>query len=128
MKIIHTFFLKIYIFFNLALLHLNNHIGPTIIHHNKSADTYESAMRFIAKKCNLENKITDGEPAMIAVCLKSFSKCSLRRCTRYLEANCKNILMGMNIKGNIKDAMLDVVFSEHVFVGAENKLDLKKKK
>ena len=85
-------------------------------------------MRFIAKKCTLENKITDGEPAMIAVCLKSFSKCSLRRCTRYLEANYKHFLMGMNMKENIKDAMLDVVFGEHVFVGAENKLDLKKKK
>ena len=31
-------------------------VGPTIIHHNKSADTYESAMRCIVKKCNLENK------------------------------------------------------------------------
>ena len=29
--------------------------------------------------------------------------------------------MGMNIKGNIKDAMLDVVFGEHGLVGAENK-------
>ena len=124
----HTFFSKVYIFFNLALLHLNNHIGPTIIHHNKSADTYESAKRFIAKKCNLESKITDGEPFLIAVCLKSFSKCSLRRCKRYLKANCKNFLMGISTKGNIKDAMLDVVFGEHVFVGAENKLDLKKKK
>ena len=36
--------------------------------------------------------------------------------------------MGINTKGNIKDAMLDVVFGEHVFVGAENKKDLKKKK
>ena len=32
-------------------------VGPIIIHHNKSADTYESAMRCIAKKCNLESKI-----------------------------------------------------------------------
>ena len=29
--------------------------------------------------------------------------------------------MGVNIKRNIKDAMLDVVFSEHGFAGAENK-------
>ena len=35
--------------------------------------------------------------------------------------------MGMNIKVNIKDAMLDVVFGGHGFVGAENKQDLKKK-
>ena len=51
-------------------------VGPTIINRNKSSDTYESAMRCIDKKCNLENKteiyiITDGEPALIATCLKS---------------------------------------------------------
>ena len=31
-------------------------VGPTIINHNKSVDTYESTMRCISKKCNLENK------------------------------------------------------------------------
>ena len=82
--------------------------GPTIIHHSKSADTYESAMRCIAKECDWENKseihnITDGEPALIAACLKSFSKCSLLICTRHFEANCKNLLMDMSIKRNIKD-------------------------
>ena len=58
-----------------------NNGRPTIIHHNKSTDTYESAMRCIAKTCNLENKseihiTTNAEPALIAACLKSFSKCS----------------------------------------------------
>ena len=54
--------------------------GPTIIHHNKSAGIYKSAMRWcIAKKCNLENKseiyiLTDDEPALIAACLKGFKK------------------------------------------------------
>ena len=86
----------------------------------------------IVKKCNLENKseihiITDGEPALIAACLKSFSKCSLLRCTRHFEANCKDILIGMGIKGNMKDAMLDVAFGEHGLVEAENKQDLKEK-
>ena len=33
----------------------------------------------------------------------------------------------MGIKGNMKDAMLDVVFSEHGLLEAENKQDLKKK-
>ena len=51
-------------------------IRPAVVHY-KSANTYESAMRCIAKKCNLENKgeiyiITYGEPASIAACLKSF--------------------------------------------------------
>ena len=50
-----------------------------------------------------------------------FSKCSMQRCARYLEVNCKNFLMGMNSNGNIKDAMLDVVFGEHGLIGAENK-------
>ena len=65
-------------------------------------------MKCIAKECNLENKseihnITDGEAALIAACLKSFSKCSWLIYTRHFEANCKNFLMGMSIKRNIKD-------------------------
>ena len=83
-------------------------------------------------KCNLINKseihiITDGEPALIAACLKRFSKCSLLRCTRHLKANCKNILVGIDIKRNRKDAILDIVFNEHRFVEAEDKQDLKEK-
>ena len=73
-------------------------VGPTIIHQNKSADTYESAMRCITKKCDLKNRseiyiITDGEPALIVTYLKSFSKCSLLTCTRHFEANCREILI-----------------------------------
>ena len=80
------------------------------------------------KKTHTEKKkITDGKPASIAAYLKSFSKCSLIRCTRHFEANCKYILIGMSIKGNMKDAMLDVVFGEHGLVEAENKQDLKEK-
>ena len=36
-------------------------------------------------------------------------------------------MVGMGIKGNMKDAMLDVVFGEHGLVEAENKQDLKEK-
>ena len=46
---------------------------------------------------------------------------------RHFEGNCKDFLIGMGIKGNMKDAMLDVVFSEHGLLEAENKQDLKKK-
>ena len=45
-------------------------VGPTIIHHKNTADTYVSAMR-----CNAKNKseiyiLTDGKSALIAACLK----------------------------------------------------------
>ena len=36
-------------------------------------------------------------------------------------------MIGMDIKGNMKDAMLDVVFGENGLVEAENKQDLKEK-
>ena len=36
-------------------------------------------------------------------------------------------MIGMGIKGNMKDAMLDVVFGEHGLAEAENKQDLKEK-
>ena len=52
-------------------------IGPNIIQHSKTADTYETAMRSIAKKWKLESTsdifvITDGEPALIAANLNIF--------------------------------------------------------
>ena len=57
-----------------------------------------------------------------------FSKCSLLRCTRHFKANCKDFLIIMGIKGNMKDAMLDVVLGEHRLVEAENRQGLKGKK
>ena len=104
-------------------------VGSAVIHYNNLANTYESAMRCIAKKCNLENKgeiyiITYGEPASIAAWLKSFiSKDSLLRCTRHFETNCKDLLISLGISGNMKDAMLDAVFSEHELVEAQNTQD-----
>ena len=71
--------------------------------------------------------MTDGESALIAACLKRFSKCPLLRSTRHFEANCKDFLIGMGIKGNMKDDMLDDVFGGHGLAGAENKQDLKEK-
>ena len=52
-------------------------IGPNIIQHSKTANTYETAMRSITKKCKLESTsdifvITDGEPALIAANLNIF--------------------------------------------------------
>ena len=107
-------------------------IGPTIIQHSKIAATYETAMRSIALKCKLESTsdmfvITDGEPALIAVILKTFEKCLLLKCTRHFENNCKDYLKHIGIHGSIKDVMLDVAFGENGLVEAENKLDLKEK-
>ena len=72
-------------------------IGPTIIQHSKTADTYETAMRSIAMKCKLENTsdrfvITDGQPALIAAILNILKKCTLLRCTRHFKNNCKDHL------------------------------------
>ena len=106
-------------------------IGPTIIQHSKTADTYETAMRSIAMKCKLENTsdmfvITDGEPALIAAILNIFKKCTLLRCTKHFQNNCKDYLKHIGIHGSMKD-MLDVVFGDNGLVEAENKPDLKEK-
>ena len=78
------------------------------------------------QKMRLEKKseiytVTDGEKALIAACLKSLSRCSLVRCTKHFEANCKDFSIDMGIKENMKDSVFDVVFGEHGFVKAENK-------
>ena len=66
-------------------------------------------------------KSTDGESALIEVCLKPFSKYSLLTCTNHFEANCKDFFLGISIKENMEDAMLDVVFGEHILVEADLK-------
>ena len=71
--------------------------------------------------------ITDGEPALIAAILKIFNKCTLLRCTRHFENNCKDHLKDIGIHESMTNAMLDVAFGENGLVEAENKLDLKEK-
>ena len=107
-------------------------IGPTIIQHSKTAGTYETAMRSIAKKCKLENTtnmfvVTGRQPALITAILNIFKKCILLRCTRHFENNCKDYLKQIGIHGSMKEVMLDVVFGENGLVEAENKLDVKEK-
>ena len=99
-------------------------IGP----HSKTADTYETSIRSIAKKCKLENTSdmlvkTDREPALITAILNIFKKCTLFRCTRHSENHCKDYLKQIGIHGSMKDVMLDVVFGENGLVEAENKFD-----
>ena len=83
-------------------------------------------------KCKLENTsdmfvITDGEPALIAAILNIFKKCTLLRCTRHFENNCKHYLKHTGIHGSMKDVILYIVFGKNGLVEAENKLDLKEK-
>ena len=99
-------------------------IGP----HSKTADTYETSIRSIAKKCKLENTSdmlvkTDREPALITAILNIFKKCTLLRCTTHSENNCKDYLKQIGIYRSMKDVMLDVVFGENGLVEAENKFD-----
>ena len=103
-------------------------IGPTIIQHSKTADTCETSIRSIAKKCKLGNTSdmfvkTDGEPALITAILNIFKKCTLLRWTRHSENNCKDYLKQIAIDGSMKDVMLDVVFGGNGLAKAENKFD-----
>ena len=71
--------------------------------------------------------ITDGQSASITAILNIFKKCTLLRCTRHFENNCKDYLKQIGIHGSMKDVMLGVVFGENGLAEAENKLDLKEK-
>ena len=71
--------------------------------------------------------ITDGQSASITAILNIFKKCTLLRCTRHFENNCKDYLKQIGIHGSMKDVMLDLVFGKIGRVEAENKLDLKEK-
>ena len=71
--------------------------------------------------------ITDGQSASITAILNIFKKCTLLRCTRHFENNCKDYLNQTGIHGSMKDVILGVVFGESGLGEAENKLDLKEK-
>ena len=103
-------------------------IGLTIIQHSKTADTCKTSIRSIAKKCKLGNTSdmfvkTDREPTLITAILNIFKTCTLLRCTRHSENNCKDYLKQIGIHGSMKDVMLDVVFGENGLAEAENKFD-----
>ena len=72
-------------------------IGPAIIQHDKSTQTYETALMCIAKKIDLHKNVgvcitTDGEPALVEACEASFQNSTMLHCTRHFEANCKEML------------------------------------
>ena len=77
-------------------------IGPVIIQHDKSAQTYETAFMCIAKKIDLHKNvdvciITDGELALIEACEASFQNYTVLRYTRHFEANCREMLRKISI-------------------------------
>ena len=78
----------------------------------------------IAMKCKLF-VITNGQPDLIPAILNIFKKCTLLRCTRHFENNCKDHLKHIGIHGSMKDVMLNVLFGANRLAEAENKLDLK---
>ena len=67
-------------------------IGPAIIHHGKSEETYDNGIRGIARKAKLVEEnfgfITDGEVALINACKKNFIKAVDLRCTLHFKRNC----------------------------------------
>ena len=86
-------------------------IGPIVIWYENSTETYETAMRGIAKKCKLEESeelfvVTDGEAALINACEAVFNQCAVLRCTRHLEVNCREFLRKLGILSSFKDVSM----------------------
>ena len=104
-------------------------IGPTIIQHDKKEETYDRALREIARKTNLRTTkigiITDGEEALINACKANFNKANMLRCTNHFRQNCKDFLASIGITGGIAKQILDIVFGEKDLVEAEDNEDLK---
>ena len=107
-------------------------IGPAIIQHDKSTQTYETALMCIAKKIDLHKNvgvciITDGETALVKACKASFQNSTMLHCTRHFEANCKEMLKKIGIPSTTEELMMDIVFGENGLIEAEDKKDLKQK-
>ena len=59
-------------------------------------------MRCTVKKCKLEESeelfiVTDGEAALINACEAVFNQCTMLRCIRHFEANCREFLKKLEI-------------------------------
>ena len=76
-------------------------VGPTIIHHEKTEKTFDTACRVIARKTGLMNKkvgiVTDGETALINACANNFMSSIGLRCTSHFKTNCKDFLKSVGI-------------------------------
>ena len=81
-------------------------IGPTILHHEKTADTFVNALVAIAGKAKLRNLkfdvITDGEVALTNARKNSFPKSIDLRCTKHFLENCKNFSKSNGIRSEVR--------------------------
>ncbi len=92
-------------------------IGPTVIHHSKIENTYDTALRAVTRKKNLSNEtigiVTDGKTALINACKNVFTKLTALRCTNYFKENCKDYLKSIGIKNEADQGLLlDIIFGE----------------
>ena len=107
-------------------------LGPTLIHHGKSDETYDRALKEICRKTKLATKkigiVTDGEQALINACKANLPKSVRMRCTKHFRENCQDYLRVIGIKSDISQApFLEVVFGEDGLVESTDKIDLEQK-
>ena len=106
-------------------------VGPTIIHNEKTEETFDTACRVIARKTGLMNKkvgiVTDGETALINACANNFMSSIGLRCTSHFKTNCNDFLKSVGITSDSEQAaFLDIVFGETGLIEASDKHELKK--
>ena len=85
-------------------------IGPVVIQHEKLTETFETAMRCIARKCKLDEDgelfiVTNGETALINAWKAEFNECTMLRCTRHFEENCTEFLKKLGISSSLKEVI-----------------------
>lgn len=107
-------------------------LGPTIVHHGKSDETYDRALKEVCRKTKLTAKkigiVTDGEQALINACKANLPKSVRMRCTKHFRENCQEYLRSIGIKSDISQApFLEAVFGENGLVESTDKVDLEQK-
>ena len=107
-------------------------IGPTVIHHEKTDDAFDSGLRPIARKCNLTDAsfgvITDGELALINACKRNFPKSTDLRCSLHFKGNCKDFLKSSGITSeNDQAPLLEIVFGGEGLIEAQDYKELEKR-
>ena len=107
-------------------------VGPTILHHVKSEETFDRGIREVARRTGLNHQkfglITDGEAALINACAQNMRESVPLRCTAHFKENCIVYLKSIGIKGESDQSFfLDIVFGDEGLVEAEDKHDLKER-
>ena len=106
-------------------------LGPTIIHHDKEAQTYERAYRAVNEKTKLGDNtfllITDGEAALYSAAKGIFQGMHHGRCTNHFNQNCKDFLKDIGIEGGCQAHLLEVVFGPDGLIESQDENDLEKR-